>query len=84
MSSTPRSGGRLSESPCAPLVSHSSSLSAVEESAVKERVARANCGPSRRRAGSASSAPTTVQSRTAATIAAGMPTPQRVVRMPAV
>ena len=79
-STTPEERRAVSESPWAPSVSHSSSLRAVVVRAVKLRVARANCGPSRRRAGRASSAPTTVQTQAGRRPApAGMPTPQRVV-----
>ena len=69
----------MSESPWAPPVSPSSSLSAVALSAVKLSVASANCGPSSRSAGSARSAPSTKQTPPAATErAGGMPTPSLV------
>ena len=52
-------------------------------SAVKESVASANWGPSSRSAGSASSAPRTVQMAAATTTAVKMPIPKRVTPIPA-
>ena len=72
---TPKSGGRVTESPCEPAVSHSSSVSTVVVRARKLRVASANCGPSSRSDGSASSAPMTVQTAPAASTASGMLVP---------
>jgi hypothetical protein len=57
------------------MVSGSSSFRTMVVSAVKERVASANCGPSSRSAGSASKAPRIVQMAAATTTAVKMPIP---------
>ena len=73
----------MSESPCAPPVSASSSFRTVVVRAVKLSVARANCGPSRRSAGRASSAPSSgADGRGRDAAPAAMPSAERVTTMP--